>query len=362
MSNKSFRCLTLAALILLGLLGQTAQAADKAQDTPLDLKPLAKIDERLFLVHSLGKLYREWPATASDAWLVDKYLHIKRLKAHIEQERLGDDIVRLYADAVKCFEAYQEYLITIGAVQRETLVRIQRERANLFERGVRRVVQKTAQDLKGGVKFDKAFPKRAGETLVAALIVDIFSQAQRNEEKRRSLERARLNYNNRFTTLYTRTQVAVLRLARKLGWKDGEAGFDSFTSNQMAELMRRRPRDPFLIVQNSDLWLRQGNAEQLIAAARSSVLAAQKVLRPGSTTATALSSCSVPECSPPRQPRSRARTTAVLRSLMPPTLSGTGGLAATTATRIQPARRGCTSAGPSLWLGDIVKPSRSPLP
>lgn len=278
----------LMALLAAGFLPSAAPGQTTPQVTtrqtpaelgPYDIRAAKEVDETLFLFYVLNRSFDEWPDWGLDSnyaanWAVDQKLTLKRLRAYANGRNLGAEVINSLDEAIGVFDAYDEYLVEIGAASRETLARARKERGELFEAGVKTLADRAQ---KGTYSGDGGTKQAVGETAVAAgvgLLIDLYNQGKREEAEQQRKSAAERSFKSTRDSARMSIARTATRLASQKGWAAGEVGFDNLGQNGA---ISRRPRDPFARLKNAVIRMRNEKAADLIRDMRQCMLAAQHV-------------------------------------------------------------------------------------
>jgi hypothetical protein len=273
--------ISLCVLLLMPL--KPAQPAFAAtNDSPLDIKSAANIDENLFLLRSLELTYERWPRNSLDrdylqSWLAQTRLRTSRLRATIKDKRLDPNVGKLYDDCLQLLDTYEIYLANLGAIDRNA-VKLAQEDSTKVARTAFKLSFETANEAQ---QRGETAPRSIGAGIVAGIVggaIEDYQRGQaRDETKRVALEAEMRRVNAAWTDAKSTAEVIVDRLTKLYGWKPGEAGFDGFTSQNMSDYLKRRPRDPFLRVANALIRGKNETPANVLADARSCLDAARQV-------------------------------------------------------------------------------------
>ncbi|HEY7425373.1 MAG TPA: hypothetical protein VH682_14170 [Gemmataceae bacterium] len=126
------RALVLLALLFLAPWSNLATAKPDAEDRPFDVRSDANVDERLFLLRVLENTYDRWPGAGTSPeylrrWLADTRQEMTRLRAHVRDARLDEDLASLFTDGINLIESYERFLTRLGVIERGMTDRAQRE-------------------------------------------------------------------------------------------------------------------------------------------------------------------------------------------------------------------------------------------
>jgi tetratricopeptide (TPR) repeat protein len=235
---------------------------------PIDIRTSKEVDETLFLVRVIGRSFDSWPqhldndATAS--WAIDQHLTFERLRDHAQNKNLGPEIIGALDKTTNVFKKYEEYLIEIGAANRETLARAHKEDNELFHRGITFTGSVVAS---GNVAVGAA-------AAAGTWLIHLFSQNDRSEAEKRRKEAATRSFLSYKEMIQSNVLRTAMKLATKNQWKEGEIGFENLS---FKEQFGRRPRDPFIIMENAEIRQKGEKAINLFTDSREIFNAAQLV-------------------------------------------------------------------------------------
>jgi hypothetical protein len=267
--------LLLVLAVPLAVRGQGANA-------PIDLTPLPGIDEELFLVRALETTYDRWPRDVTDRqvlrdWVVRGRELATRLRATIRARELDPGVARMYDDCLGLIDAYEAYLVNLGAIDRDSLRQAdgdaQKAASTALGLGYRAGV---ATSQRGNTDRDSV-----AVGLVAGIIGGAFDKYQRdqarNEQQRQAIEAEGRKLDATWTRVRAEAEALASQVAARRGWKAGEAGFDGYRSQGMGDYLGRRPRDPFLRAANARIREAGESPEAVLEDARTCVACARMV-------------------------------------------------------------------------------------
>lgn len=245
-----------AAPIDLTTLGQGILGAQPVSGElqPVAFHLAANADENLFLTRFVGELYRRAPGQdASAADLVEWIATLRRnaawARSVIRDRNLDQDVDTLYENVTRFADAYENYLASVGLVEKRLNQRQLTDAAASAWKGY-----ETSSDLEKAAKHLRA-SKDDAETagVVGGILSGLYEYSQRqqqaDETRRAQIAAYRRSLDETREAISKRSTAISAMLTRRYHWERGEAGFDDFESRYLSEYMKRRPRDPFVRVQ-----------------------------------------------------------------------------------------------------------------
>ncbi len=238
--------------------------------------------ESLFLIHALGNTYDQLPTGRQQsgqraAWIAGTTQRTSRLRAHMQVAKLDPDLVVLYEDCLKLLNAFEGYLLNVGAIEQQTRDRAGTDALDSILAGVQTASQAEEDALRRGAAQDRA--SNAG---AAAGLFEGFKDAYSRSQRRTATEKAAIEQEHRKLTsvwieTMSRASAAVEKFTEKYEWTPGEAGFDGFQSQYLIDYVKRRPRDPFVTVRYATTPVKDALPADILKDAEMCVIAADLV-------------------------------------------------------------------------------------
>ncbi len=225
---------------------------------------------------------RCWPRYSTDRtelqnWLAQTRVRISRLRAAIRAKALDADVGKLYDDCLALLDTYETYLANLGAIDRIATRQAQQDAEKVGWAALDAGWQAGENAKKRGASNGQAAGVGGLAGIVKGWEESDRLKHERNEARRAALEAEARKVGAAFTDTKSNAEVIAERLAKKHGWDAGEAGFDGFTSRQMGDYLKRRPRDPFVKVSNALIRVKGETSAQVMSDARSCLDAARLV-------------------------------------------------------------------------------------
>jgi hypothetical protein len=240
----------------------------------IGVAPAERLDEELWLVFILNQTYEQWPRPTADRdqlarWLRATHPRMELLAKVIQKNKLDPRLLTLHRDCIELIGQYTRFLITLGQIDKETAEETWKVVRGIGERGLNRtgqVLGEVGDELVQAIMKDPyaglvGVGVAGGIGFVWGAIDEWIDWGRRVEERRNEIERAGAALSRATEDTHSRANALALELTRSRGWLAGECGLDNFKSDDLDELVRRRPRDPFLRVQQarSGLWGKSAN-------------------------------------------------------------------------------------------------------
>jgi len=242
-------------------------------DAPINVRPRSDVDERLFLLRVLENMYTKFPVESDKAVLTknlgDFRHQINRHHDYLMTKNIDTTLTSLYGDLLKSVDAYSSFLAESDWIEKDAVARAEREstesgfRAGVAGGGVAAELYNN-QDYSGG---DATLAGLA--TAAVTYLWDDYNKGKRRDAaKQQAVEAAIERLKNDRSRALARAQNSANDLADRNGWQKGEAGFDEDDNDKgvvaafvqagdigglarfFDRVKRRRPRDPFVVVQN----------------------------------------------------------------------------------------------------------------
>lgn len=243
-----------AALILFGALSvagaQTSEGAAvqsdaaAADDQPFVLKAAPTVDEELFLVSVLEDTYASWPtpehARESSEWIAQTRQAVRFLRSTIDAHRLHGDVAQLYDECLQLLQAYEQYSITVGAINAQA---VEDAEQGVAEAGVKGALAGLWEALRSDSTSDDV--NKAAKDKVIDSLSDKGVEILFARQKALSAEEQKLQAQIRATL--SDAQAIAGRLTRELGWHFGEVDFSDLDNSHLNTWVAQRVRDPFAL-------------------------------------------------------------------------------------------------------------------
>ncbi|HEY2324480.1 MAG TPA: hypothetical protein VGJ82_16590, partial [Thermoanaerobaculia bacterium] len=261
-----------------------------AQPVAGELPPVAfhlagNADENLFLTRFVGELYRRAPGQdASAADLVEWIATLRRnaawARSVIRDRNLDQDVDTLYENVTRFADAYENYLASVGLVEKRLDQQQLTDAAASAWKGYQTSsdVEKAAKQLRAS-KDDAETAGVAGGIL-SGLYEYSQRQQQADETRRAQIAAYRRSLDETREAISKRSMAISAMLTRRYNWQRGEAGFDDFESRYLSEYMKRRPRDPFVRVQYANTRATKETSADILRDAYTCLHAAELVPAP----------------------------------------------------------------------------------
>jgi hypothetical protein len=236
-------------------LGQSFGDQQASADLPpVAFQAAANADENLFLTRFVDESYRRAPgqdASTADvvAWLATLRGNAAWARAVIRERGLDQDVDTLYQNMARFADAYENYLASIGLVEKQLSRQQLADAAASAWKGY-----ETASDVEKAAKHFGA-SKDDAETAgtLGGILYGAYEYAQRQQQaddtRRAAIATYRRALDETRDAVSKRAGAISAMLTRRYRWEHGESGFDDFESRYLSEYMKRRPRDPFVRVQ-----------------------------------------------------------------------------------------------------------------
>ncbi len=246
------------------------------------IQPQKMVDEKLFVLRAIDREISKWPMNATPNGLIDRQLRIQRLAEHVQQRGFGEDMNAMLAEIQRAVRAHEDYFVDIGAIDRAALDRQKRERTALGANVTQGVLNGLAQDFTNPPVGSDGKPvgsttvvvQRVGIGLVAGTLKEFIDQAERDADRKAALDNAKDRFLATFGAIRERVAALARAVARAERWNPGEEGFDGA---QVSVALKRRPRDPFLILDDLGTPQPKDDAKELVRCAELAVHAATLV-------------------------------------------------------------------------------------
>lgn len=262
----------LLAALLIAILNSVSSRmfVSSASAAVLSVEPAGNIDERLFLTYVLDDLYSAFPTDLSNAQQVQNDLSELRSRAvyyleYVKGRNFDPRLTSLYVDLVAAIDHYEDFLESVGRIQRDAAHQIDNGRAKTsFDAGF------TGGQVAAG-EYDNG--ASGGDAALAGLVTaglrwlleDANQQQQITDATRDSLNAAARELKDELSSITARLDVQELDMAREYGWGKGEVRSSDMSEDMaawpellaandiqgMLSLLDRkaavRPRDPTLL-------------------------------------------------------------------------------------------------------------------
>lgn len=246
---------------------------------PIEIQAIQEVDEILFILRFIERNLDGWTSAQLDSditanWALNQRLVTKRLRENSKEKSLPPEIIDALNESLGVFEAYDDYLIKIGAASADKLARANMEQERLFKSGAKAFQDRARSGAYDGDEAGKQVVKDAIVVGVVGGLIELWNKSERDEAEGQRAVAAE----TAFRTVASSARLSIARIALRLsaqrGWKAGEAGFDSLGRK---DEVARRPRDPFAHLRNAAIRVENEKAANLLADARQCVFAARLV-------------------------------------------------------------------------------------
>lgn len=245
-------------------------ADEPKQPAPvLDLTPSPEVDETLFLVRKLETLTERLPTQFADenavtAQLVAIRKDLVATQTYCRGKGLDTELIRMYDTTLEITSAYATLLNDLGTIHKSFDQQHQQKETALTSEAY-----KHGSDVGGALASAGANPYVAGAVLIGYAIYESltasWSLQKIDVERQRAWEKRISEFRRRQSETVTEIRTRATLIADKRGWKPGEIGFNdldeadterllnaaragdlAFLQTRCLDLVRSRPRDPFL--------------------------------------------------------------------------------------------------------------------
>ncbi len=277
------RRLTIFYLLLAVSLPQIGSSQAENPDQPFVISALPSVDENLFALRLLADIYTHWPDLKGDrpklrAWFSEARRSTSLALGQIRTRGLDPDLAVVFNDCLSYMGATESYLSKLDLIDSQNDTRTVWDLITSLYDGYKASGDATSTASKLGFSDENA--ASAGKLVGAAnAAANFYSKSQERGARYQTdvsdqARRLEDTWNMTWGTL----QTVSRKLTAKYGWAVGEAGFDGFQSPQIADLVVRSPRDPFVRARYADSLLSDAkDPEQCIKATNEYLHAAQLV-------------------------------------------------------------------------------------
>lgn len=174
------------------------------------------------------------------------------MRGDLRTRQLDPDLDILYGNCLDYMSATEAYLSNLDLLDNRkntgTLLDVFSSLWNGYKTG------SDVSSAAGKLGLSEENAANAGKLVGAAnAAADLYSKIQsRDANYRAAISEAAAKLEDRWNTTWASLQAVSRRMSSKYGWPAGEAGFDGFQSPQLADLLARSPRDPFLKARYGD--------------------------------------------------------------------------------------------------------------
>jgi hypothetical protein len=235
---------------------RTKGGKSPAAEAPVEVVVAAEVDERLFLLRRLERLYQDWPSDFSDLDALENAIAELRGRVHryceyVKDKDLEPRLTSLYADVDGAVESYGAFVAEVKKILKDAQTRAD---------GGSSGSSIAASALSGGGWESIAIG-------VGMSLWESYKDAKAvSEATQQAVQAAARDLDKKFTDALSRAQNAAIQLSEKYGWRRGEAGFDLPREQEerldnlikaedfkgaltlLDAIHRRRARDPFAAV------------------------------------------------------------------------------------------------------------------
>ena len=251
-------------LMLVGHAGDAfAQSADNP-DQPYAFATLPNVDENLFALRLLNDIYSHWPDMKGDrsnvkAWFTSAKESTARMQQQIRVRHLDPNLLTVYTDCQNYITQTENYLSAVDVLDNQKTAGTLWDVITSTYTGYDKSEQTSSTAKKLG--FSDKNAADAGEMVGTVSALSDFNTKMnaRGAAYRQQVAAETKKLEDRWSDTSQNLRKVSDSLTAKFGWKPGEGGFDGFKSAQIADLVNRSPRDPFLWVKYGDAVL--GNAK-----------------------------------------------------------------------------------------------------
>lgn len=269
------------AVLLLALF--IACNPSSAADRAVDVSPKPNVDENMFVLRAIARQYNRWPHDTWDGTAALKFceegrLEIKYLRSIAQRDHLDGAISGMCDDFLTLIDEYETTLDQIGKINDNARRQAVDDALKTFVIGATKSL-KAAADADAEGKSKLQVDAAAAKTLVDdGLKVYIDHSKARDAQTNNSVAAEQDRFSKVLAYAMERNHTAAQGLTDRLHWAAGEAGFDSTPIEPLSDLVKRRPRDPFAMLQLASTGVTEETPiNDLINRARWCVLAARQI-------------------------------------------------------------------------------------
>jgi len=245
-----------------------AQPQQNLETLP-DIKTDSAVDERLFLLRLLELHYESWPNDVSDSdefesEVRDLRKSALRIRQHIIDKELGDNLASLYADYVSSLESYTQFLADIGAIKQSAVEQLQKDSFNSGFKSSASGVTTYGAMRESGYSKENAVEGGIAVAIISLIWDTYINNKEQTRAEQDAIKKAARKVDDKIQSSIGRAKNVAGELTQKYGWSRFEAWFDLSEEQSLAiqsmaqedkfnELLQlsndqvnHRPRDPFI--------------------------------------------------------------------------------------------------------------------
>jgi tetratricopeptide (TPR) repeat protein len=242
--------LSLASLVLLILERAQAQQPIAADDLPFRVETASSVDENLFVLYTLGSLYQRLPAADASSATKSEWINATRAQAQsmrslIRSRQIDPVLDDLYRDCLDFTQAYEAFLERTEQIRKQ---RDQYEMSDVLDSAIKAYkngsdVHEAASAL--GASDDHA--SFAGSVAgILSGMADIYSRNQQRDSAANAAVAAEArSLSERLSSVNENAHAVSALLAKRYGWAQPEADFDTLSSPSIGLFTKQMPRNPF---------------------------------------------------------------------------------------------------------------------
>jgi hypothetical protein len=267
------------ALALLG--SMPANTQEPSPDQPFSVTTAANVDENLFAMRVLAYIYTSWPDKTTSrkelsAWLTNTRSFTSGMQGTIRARGLDQNLATAYQSCLEYLSVTASYVAALDDIDSKASTQAGLDAFSSLWTAVNQ--GSDANDLAKKVTSNE---NAANAGAVVGLIAGLADYSQRSaitdSKSKAAIADQQRRLEDSWNATWRTTQVVARELSAKYGWPAGEVGFDGFQSPDLADSLRRYPRDPFIKAKYAQSLVATKDPSQIQQASYAYIQAAELV-------------------------------------------------------------------------------------
>ena len=216
-------------------------AVQENYDQPFLIVARSNTDANLYAMNVLNAVYEAWPSLDSDPeklgpWFTDERQYVATMSGIVRARNLDPQIAGRYQDTLDMMSATLTYLTNLDLIRKKSADQAPLDLLVSIFNGYQ-----TGSDVEGTAKKYTSDNNASNLGAMAGLASAYSNYQQRTGNRNATDTVATLaetrKVQDRWAVTQSALQATAFSLEKKYGWAHGEAGFDTFRSPNLAEMV-----------------------------------------------------------------------------------------------------------------------------